>query len=143
MLTPCFAHVAESIVGDITPMDPVPKYEKNRREVTTIDFLANRVLAGVPGHGAAELEAIWNEFEAGETEEAKFAQDLDKFELLLQAVEYERLMIGERDLSSFISVAGKIQLVEVKSWAEVVIKERNAMWEGWGKTPATVGEETM
>jgi putative hydrolase of HD superfamily len=52
------------------------------------------------------------------------------------------LMTGERDLSSFISVARKIQLVEVKSWAEVVIKERNAMWEGWGKTPAAVGEET-
>ena len=123
-------------------MDPVPKSEKNRREVTTIEFLAKKVLAGVPGHGAAELEAVWNKFEAGETEEAKFAQDLDKFELLLQAVEYERLMIGERDLSSFISVARKIQLVEVKSWAEVVIKERNDMWEGWGKTPAVVGEET-
>jgi putative hydrolase of HD superfamily len=123
-------------------MDPVPKSEKHRREVTTIDFLTKRVLAGVPGHGATELEAVWNEFEAGETEEAKFAQDLDKFELLLQAVEYERLMAGERDLSSFISVAAKIQLAEVKSWVEIVIKERNAMWEGWGKTPATVGEKT-
>jgi putative hydrolase of HD superfamily len=122
-------------------MDRVPKSEKNRREVTTIDFLAKKVLACVPGHGAAELEAVWNEFEAGETEEAKFAQDLDKFELLLQAVEYERLMIGEKYLSSFISVAGKIQLVEVKAWAGIVIQERNAMWEGWGKTPEVVGEE--
>jgi len=122
-------------------MDRIPKSEKNRREVTTIDFLAKKVLGGVPGHGAAELEAVWNEFEAGETEEAKFAQDLDKLELLLQAVEYERSMMGERDLSSFISVAGKIQLGEVKAWANVVIEERNAMWEGWGKTPAAVGEE--
>jgi putative hydrolase of HD superfamily len=123
-------------------MDLVPKAEKNRREVTTINFLANKVLGGVPGYGAAELESVWNEFEAGETEEAKFAQDLDKFEMLLQAVEYERSMTGEKDLSSFISVARKIQLVEVKAWAEAVIKESNAMWEGWGKMPAIVGEET-
>lgn len=123
-------------------MDQVPKSEKARREVTTIDFLANKVLAGVPGHGPAELETVWNEFEAGETEEAKFAQDLDKFELLLQAIEYERMMVGERDLSSFISVAEKIQLTEVREWAEVVLEERNAMWKGWGKTPAAVGEET-
>ena len=123
-------------------MDRVPKSEKNRREVTTIEFLATKVLAGVPGHGAAELEAVWNEFEAGETEEAKFAQDLDKLELVLQAVEYERSMNGEKDLSSFMSVAGKIQLVEVKAWAEVVINERNAMWEAWGKAPSVVGAET-
>jgi len=123
-------------------MDTIPKSEKNRRELTTIDFLANKVLAGVPGDGPSELEAIWNEFEAGDTEEAKFAQDLDKFEMLLQAVEYERLMIGEKDLSSFISVVERLQLPEVKGWATGVIKERNAMWEAWAKTPATVGEET-
>ena len=123
-------------------MDIITKSEKSRRESTTIDFLANKVLAGVPGHGSTELEAIWNEFEAGETEEAKFAQDLDKFEMLLQAVEYERLMAGEKDLSSFISVIDKIKLPEVKTWAEVVVKERNAMWESWAKIPAKVGEET-
>ncbi|KAE9381902.1 hypothetical protein N431DRAFT_506548, partial [Stipitochalara longipes BDJ] len=53
-----FVHIAESIVGDITLMDPVPKSEKNRREVITIDFLAKKVLAKIPGYSIAELEAI-------------------------------------------------------------------------------------
>jgi len=122
-------------------MDPVPRSEKNRREVTTIDFLVDKVLAGVPGHGAAELQAVWNEFEAGETEEAKFAQDLDKFEMLLQAIEYERSMVGEKDLSSFFTVIEKIEGPEVRAWADIVIKERIAMWQTWGKTPGAVGAE--
>jgi putative hydrolase of HD superfamily len=132
----CLFHdISESLVGDITPLDAVPKSEKHRREASTISFLSNRVLAGVP----SELEAIWHEFEAGETPEARFAQDLDKIELLLQAVEYEQDAKGEKDLSSFFKVAEKLVLPEMKEWAVTVLEERKAMWMQWGKTPISEG----
>jgi putative hydrolase of HD superfamily len=136
----CLFHdVAEMFVGDITPMDQVSKPEKNRRETTTISFLSREVMANVSGAGAHDFEAIWNEFEEGKTDEAKFAQDLDKLELLLQAVEYEREFKGEKDLSSFISVHERILLPEVKEWSTTILKERAAMWEGWAKTPLSDG----
>ncbi len=38
----------------------------------------------MPKEQADELIAIWNEFEDAETDEAKFAKSLDRFEPLLQ-----------------------------------------------------------
>ncbi|RDW62537.1 hypothetical protein BP5796_10839 [Coleophoma crateriformis] len=132
----CLFHdVAEMLVGDITPFDPVSKSEKHRRETTTIAFLSHQVLANVPGIGPQEFEEIWNEFEDGDTEEAKFAQDLDKLELLLQALEYERDFKGEKDLSGFFSVAERISLPEVQTWAGTILSERKSMWATWGLTP--------
>jgi len=133
----CLFHdIAESLVGDITPMDAVPKSEKHRREASTISFLSDRVLAGVP----SELEAVWHEFEAGETPEARFAQDLDKIELVLQAVEYEREAKGTKDLSSFFKVAEKIVLPEVMEWVNTILEERKIMWVQLGKTPVSEGQ---
>lgn len=37
-----------------------------------------------------EIFSLWQEYENGETMEAKFVKDLDKFELILQAFEYEK-----------------------------------------------------
>ena len=36
------------------------------------------------------IASLWREYEDGETREAKFVKDLDRFELGLQGVEYER-----------------------------------------------------
>ncbi len=46
-----------------------------------------------------DWQALWEEFEAGKTKEAKLVRAADKFEMLLQAYEYERT--GYRDLQSF------------------------------------------
>jgi putative hydrolase of HD superfamily len=43
-------------------------------------------------------------------------------ELLLQMVEYERS--NDVDLTEFTRVAARVQLPEIKVWAEQVIKER-------------------
>ncbi|WP_293947281.1 MULTISPECIES: HD domain-containing protein [unclassified Sphingobacterium] len=45
---------------------------------------ANRIFGLLPGSQAEELIAIWEEFEAGETQDAKFARAMDRFEPLLQ-----------------------------------------------------------
>ena len=45
---------------------------------------AKRIFGILPENQAEELITIWEEFEAGETDEAKFAKSMDMFEPLLQ-----------------------------------------------------------
>ena len=62
--------------------------------------------------------------------------DVDKLELLLQMVEYERTRNEEgHDFGEFAHVARKIQLEEVKVWAREVLREREEFWKGIGKVP--------
>ena len=52
-----------------------------------------------PGPFLNEWRALWEEFEAGRTREAKLTRIADKLEMLLQAYEYERT--GYRNLDNF------------------------------------------
>ena len=47
---------------------------------------AERVFGLLPAGQAAELRALWDEFEAGETADARFAVALDRFQPLLQNI---------------------------------------------------------
>ncbi len=123
--------MAEALVGDITPVDGVDKAEKNRRETETMDFLTSELLGqstGVMEQGKG-LKEIWQEYEDGMTLEAKFVKDIDKIELVLQMMEYERKEDGKLDLGEFVWVAEKIQLEEVKSWCREILKEREDFWK--------------
>ncbi|RFU31115.1 hypothetical protein B7463_g5225, partial [Scytalidium lignicola] len=123
--------MAEALVGDITPLDGVPKPEKSRREETTMAYFTNSLLGRVNGGiQGKELAAIWREYEDSETLEAKFVHDVDKIELILQMMEYERASGGKLDLGEFSWVAKKIELEEVKEWAAEVLKEREEFWAG-------------
>lgn len=128
--------MAEGLVGDLTPVDGVPKVEKNRREASTMDWISEGLLgkvhAGVPGK---QLREAWQEYEDGETMESKFVHDVDKIELLLQMVEYEREHKCEIDLSEFSWVAKRLVLQEMKDWAQEILEERTGMWRGFGKEP--------
>jgi putative hydrolase of HD superfamily len=123
----CLVHdIAESAVGDITPFSGVSRTEKGRREASTIAYIANRW----PGPYTADIEKLWHEFEAGETPEAQFAQDIDKIELLLQAVEYERESKNEKDLGEFMGVARKLRTEAGKAWANEILGDRERFWKG-------------
>lgn len=124
--------MAESLVGDITPVDGVPVAEKHRREAVTMDFLAESLLGQSTGFfkQGQEIREIWQEYEASTTLEALFVHDVDKIELLLQRIEYERSNEGKVDLSEFTSVAKRIQLQEVKVWCDEILHERNEYWKG-------------
>ncbi|MDW8059085.1 MAG: HD domain-containing protein [Thermomicrobium sp.] len=96
--------VAEALAGDRTPFDralaagfepaelfrqrPVydPEYEarKTKAEREAIREMARLV----PTSAGSELVAAWEEYEAGETPEARFVRQLDKLETVLQALEY-------------------------------------------------------
>ena len=123
--------MAEALVGDITPVDGVAKSEKSRREETTMDYftkgLLGRVHGGLTGE---EIKAVWREYEDGETLESKFVHDVDKIELILQMVEYERVHKTNLDLGEFSWVSTRIQLPEVKAWASEIMREREEFWGG-------------
>lgn len=74
--------LGESIVGDITPYDGVAPEEKRRREREAMARLAE--LAGDPG-----VLALWEEYDAGATPEARWVKELDKLETVVQAAEYQ------------------------------------------------------
>ena len=128
--------MAESLVGDITPVDGVPKPEKSRREAETMDYICDTLLGKWNGGmNGKEIREIWQEYEDSRTLEAVFVHDVDKMELILQMVEYERVNEGKVELGEFTWVAGRIVLPEMKQWAREVMEERARMWKAWGKEP--------
>ncbi|CRK14040.1 hypothetical protein BN1708_017217, partial [Verticillium longisporum] len=62
------------------------------------DGLLGGVYGGLPGR---EIRAIWQEYEDAQTIDSLFVHDVDKMELLLQMVEYERRGEGRVDLGEF------------------------------------------
>jgi putative hydrolase of HD superfamily len=132
--------LAESLVGDITPADGVPKTEKNRRETIVIKYLTEELLGTVyDGSVGREMLAIWQEFEDSKTPESQFTQDVDKLELLLQMMEYERRGDGMINLQEFTYVTTKLQLEETKPWANEILKERDEFWRDRQSTPHSQG----
>lgn len=129
--------MAEALVGDITPVDGVPKVEKNRREAETMDYICKGLLGNVGGGlSGEEIRKIWQEYEDSETLESHYVHDIDKMELLLQMLEYERSHEGKIDLGEFSWVAQKIVLPEVKSWCDDLLNERAEFWAAVGKKPS-------
>lgn len=132
--------MAELLVGDITPVDGVTKTEKSRREAETMDYLTKAALGNVHGGTAGQqMRDVWQEYEDSKTLESLFVHDVDKMELLLQMVEYERSHQGQVDLGEFSRVAKRIVLPEVQQWASELLAERQAFWsERVGKQPTGV-----
>jgi putative hydrolase of HD superfamily len=65
--------------GDTYAYDTAGNATKREREVRAAD----RIFALLPDDQAAEYRALWDEFEARETPEAKFANTLDRIQPLL------------------------------------------------------------
>lgn len=125
----CLLHdIAESIVGDLTPADNVPKAEKNRREALTIAYIKDLLSSVNGGKEGLMICDHWLEFEKGETRESQYANDIDKLEMLIQVVDYETQARGQIDLSDFMYVITKLRMPETKEWAESLLNERREFW---------------
>jgi len=134
--------MAESLVGDITPMDGIPKTEKSRREELTMDYLCKSLLGNVQGGlPGEEIRKVWREYEDSETLESKYVHDIDKLELMLQMVDYERSYGGRVDIGEFTYVSTRIELPEMREWADQILAERNAFWASIGQTPSDGAKE--
>ncbi|KAI3392933.1 hypothetical protein diail_4982 [Diaporthe ilicicola] len=143
----CLVHdMAESLVGDITPVEGVSKPEKSRREADTMDYLTRNLLRGLWGGSAGaaagdEIRALWQEYEDSETLDSHFVHDIDKVELLLQMVEYEKRGERKLDLGEFAYVATRLALDETKEWARDILKEREEYWGREGHVHGDAGVE--
>lgn len=120
--------MAEALVGDITPHDPVSKEEKHRRELAAMEYITQTVLKPFNARAADNILELWNEYEDVSSPEARFVKDIDKFELLVQMVEFEFQHGRDKDLSQFLGVRKAIKTQEVQEWADAVIKVRDDYW---------------
>ncbi|XP_071804721.1 5'-deoxynucleotidase HDDC2-like isoform X1 [Asterias amurensis] len=118
--------LAESIVGDITPLDGVSKEDKYKREKDAMNHIGSLINPDV----GSELCALWQEYEDCATQEAKFVKDLDKFEMVLQAFEYETLQNRPKQLQDFFdSTKGKFVHPTVIDWVQEVYRQREGQSE--------------
>lgn len=72
--------IVEIDTGDVFLHDTTLNHTNTEAET----IAAKRIFGILPQEQAEELISIWEEFEAGETNEAKFAKSMDRFEPLLQ-----------------------------------------------------------
>ncbi|WP_343631707.1 HD domain-containing protein [Fluviicola sp.] len=76
------------LIHDIVEIDAGDTFiydtQKNHSNTDEERLAAQRIFGILPEQQAEELIAIWEEFEAGETNEAKFARTMDRLEPLLQ-----------------------------------------------------------
>ncbi|MDO9372820.1 MAG: HD domain-containing protein [Ferruginibacter sp.] len=76
------------LIHDIVEIDAGDTfiYDATKSHTNTAEELiaAKRIFGLLPTEQAAEFITIWNEFEDGTTDEAKFARSMDRFEPLLQ-----------------------------------------------------------
>jgi putative hydrolase of HD superfamily len=89
--------LSEVFAGDITVHDGVAPAEKSRRERASI----RRLLDGLPGGDG--LLALWEEYEDQASPEAVLVHQLDRLEMALQALAYERQ--EGLDLQEFVDSA--------------------------------------
>jgi putative hydrolases of HD superfamily len=87
--------LGEAYVGDLTPHAQVDRATKHQLEREAVQ----RILAKLP-RGEAHL-ALWEEYEAGSSFEARLVRQLDRLEMGLQACIYEHQ--GAGDLSEFFA----------------------------------------
>ena len=71
--------VVEIDAGDTYAYDEVGKQSQRERE----EKAANRLFGLLPEDQAKEMLDLWEEFEAGETNEARFARALDNFQPMM------------------------------------------------------------
>jgi putative hydrolases of HD superfamily len=89
----------EIYAGDITPEAGVSPAEKEARERQAVQ----QVLGRLPR--SQKYLALWEEYEAGSTPEARFVKQVDRLEMALQADVYEHQ--GHTRLDAFFDSARK------------------------------------
>jgi putative hydrolase of HD superfamily len=122
--------LAEATVGDITPHCGVSDQDKHAQELAAMEQLTG-VLVGLPNStttttAAEEILSLWKEYEQGTSEEAKLVKDMDKLEMILQALEYEKDGQQKKSLDGFFdSTRDKWRTDIGRAWGEEIEARRN------------------
>lgn len=115
--------IAESLVGDITPFGGVSKPEKHRREYLTVQYLSSLVKPYNP-EAAAEIVLLWLDYEEIRCVEAQYVKDIDKYEMIQQAWDYEQRFGTKYDLSEFFDARLMIKSEEIGQLCDAVLAQR-------------------
>ncbi|XP_044741045.1 5'-deoxynucleotidase HDDC2 [Chrysoperla carnea] len=78
--------LAESIIGDITPNEGIPPDVKHQMELEAM----RKITKLLPKSTGDRIMELFEEYESRETDEAKFVKELDYFDMVQQAYEYEK-----------------------------------------------------
>ncbi|KAF2074329.1 hypothetical protein CYY_004350 [Polysphondylium violaceum] len=113
--------LGESIVGDFTPDDKITNQEKHDLEKNAMIEITNNLSKPV----AQEILNLWQEYEENTTNEAKLVKDFDKFEMIVQAFEYEKQQPEKKLDSFFNSTRGRFTHPLFKELALKLEQERN------------------
>ena len=112
--------LAESVVGDITPYCGVSDKEKHQQELQAMQQLTSPL-----GALGQVFLSLWQEYEQGTTPEAQMCKDLDKLEMILQALEYEQDGTNKMSLDGFFdSTRGKWRTVLGANWGQAIEARR-------------------
>jgi len=101
------------------------KTEKHRLESEAMHNIVHDMLHNSPA--AQRIDSLWREYEDGQSPEAKFVKDLDRFEMASQALEYER-SYGANDLQTFYDNSiPKVRHPQVQQWCQDLMAEREEL----------------
>ncbi|KAH7390029.1 cytidylate kinase [Cadophora sp. MPI-SDFR-AT-0126] len=118
--------IGEAIIGDITPSDGISREDKHRREALAVNYLSC-LLKTSNLEAATEIKSLFDEYEAASTKEAKFVREIDAFECLLQAEEYEereKRAPADHRLHEFLSLESRITSPDLSKWTKLLAQER-------------------
>lgn len=107
--------LGEVFTGDLTPDDQVAPGEKRRRERELVTRVVSRLPRG------REYVDLWEEYEAGRTNEARLVRQLDRLEMACQALIYERQGLGSLD-EFFRSASAAIYTPEIFNLLDTIKK---------------------
>lgn len=92
-----------------------------------MDYLSCLLMTSNPEAGL-EIKSLFEEYEAAITPEAKFVREIDAFECLVQAEEYEereKRSPEEHRLHEFIRLESRITSPELSKWTKLLAQERS------------------
>jgi len=115
--------VQESVTGDY---DQYAKEKIGSLQMKAIERKAiEEVLSLLPTKLKARYLSLWEEFENQATPEAMLVREIDKIEMVLQALEYEKEGYNPQKLNVFWNtVQGKIRNPTLLRFLELLVKSR-------------------
>ena len=116
LLMALFHDFGETYAGDFTPNDQISLEEKHNLELDAVQ----RVFAGM--NDREYVLALWEEYEAGKTAEARFVKELDRLEMGLQASVYAKTGVLEHPENFIASMMEAVENPVAREIAEQVEK---------------------
>jgi putative hydrolase of HD superfamily len=115
--------LGEAIIGDWDALKTKNEgrvEEKQKKE----DEALRRILSALPKELEGKYESIWEELAAGETQESKLIKQVDRLELLLQSVEYEKEGYGKDRFDVFWGALKSVDDPDILKIVNLLKKER-------------------